>query len=216
MSKLIFALPKGRIAEQAVPMLEKIGIIPEDDFFDKSSRKLKFSTNQPDMDVIRVRSFDVATFVAFGAAHIGIAGSDVIEEFNYSEIYAPLDLNIGVCRLVIACKNEYAAENPLEKRSHIRVATKYPETTKRYFAKQGIQAECIRLSGAMELAPALDLAQYIVDLTETGSTMKANGLSEVSQISAVSSRLIVNRTTFKTASTRVNTLVEAVQKALTA
>ena len=215
MSKLIFALPKGRIALRAVPMLEKIGIIPEGDFFDKESRKLRFSTNQSDIDVIRVRSFDVATFVAFGAAHIGIAGSDVIEEFNYSEIYAPLDLDIGVCRLVIACKNEFANEkNSLEKLSHIRVATKYPESTKRYFARQGIQAECIRLSGAMELAPALDLAKYIVDLTETGSTMKANGLSEIGQISSVSSRLIVNRTTFKTQSQKINELVDGIQKVL--
>jgi ATP phosphoribosyltransferase len=193
----ILALPKGRILEELAPLLNGAGIVPEPDFLNDSSRKLKFATNIKTLDIIRVRAFDVATFVAYGAADFGIVGSDVLEEFEYDELFAPLDLKIGQCRLSVAAPaNAPHAISPGT--SHIRVATKYPNLTARHFAKQGIQAECIKLNGAMEIAPALGLASHIVDLVSTGSTLKANGLTEVETILDISSRLIVNRSALKT------------------
>ena len=197
-TKLILALPKGRILEECQPFLDATGIRPEDAFYDKDSRLLQFKTNLLSLDIIRVRSFDVATFTAFGAAHLGIAGSDVLEEFDYAELYAPVDLKIGKCRLSVAMREgELAKENP-RSWSHIRVATKYPNLTRKYFAARGVQTECIKLSGAMEIAPSLGLARRIVDLVSSGGTLKANGLVEVEKIMDVSSRLIVNRTALKT------------------
>lgn len=194
----VIALPKGRILKEVLPLLEAVGIQPEDDFRNEDSRRLRFGTNRPDLEIIRVRSFDVPTFVAFGAAELGIAGSDVLMEFNYPELYAPVDLGIGRCRLSVAEPVDLAAGDEPQRWSHVRVATKYPEVTKRYFAARGVQAECIKLNGALELAPSLGLSQRIVDLVQTGSTLKANGLVEVERIAEVSSRLIVNRTALKT------------------
>lgn len=195
----ILALPKGRILDEIGPVLTRAGIEPEADFFDEGSRKLKFSCNVPAMEIIRVRAFDVATFVAYGAADMGIVGSDVLEEFEYDEIYTPLDLGVGKCRLSVASfKNDaYRIKNGSPQ---IRVATKYPELTRRHFAAQGLQAECIKLNGAMEIAPTLGLASHIVDLVSTGSTLKANGLVEIDTILNVSSRLIINRSAMKTRS----------------
>jgi ATP phosphoribosyltransferase len=157
------------------------------------------------MRIIRVRAFDVATFVAFGAAQAGIVGSDEIEEFDFSELYAPVDLDIGHCRLSIAAPKGAAA--PDGQASHIRVATKYPNVTKRWFERRGVQAECIKLNGAMELAPGLGLASQIVDLVSTGRTLADNGLVETATIMEVSARLIVNRAALKT-DPRVAALVE--------
>lgn len=196
--KLILALPKGRILEEVQPFLDETGILPEKAFYDKDSRLLQFTTNLPTLDIIRVRSFDVATFTAFGAAHLGVAGSDVLEEFDYSEIYAPVDLKIGTCRLSVAMRTEEAEQDKPRQWSHIRVATKYPNMTRRHFAARGVQTECIKLNGAMEIAPSLGLARRIVDLVSSGGTLKANGLVEVEKIMDVSSRLIVNRTALKT------------------
>ncbi len=196
--KLILALPKGRILEEFQPFLDATGIVPEDAFYDKNSRLLQFKTNLSTLDIIRVRSFDVATFTAFGAAHLGVAGSDVLEEFDYSEIYAPVDLKIGTCRLSVAMRTEEAEQDKPRQWSHIRVATKYPNLTRKHFAARGVQTECIKLNGAMEIAPALGLARRIVDLVSSGGTLKANGLVEVEKIMDVSSRLIVNRTALKT------------------
>ena len=196
--KFILAVPKGRILKEVLPILNKCGIEPEDAFSDPDSRLLQFKTNRDDLDIIRVRAFDVATFTAFGAAHLGIVGSDVIEEFDYSELYAPVDLKIGGCRLSIAMPNELAANDDPTQWSHIRVATKYPNLTRKHFAQRGVQTECIKLNGAMEIAPALGLARRIVDLVSTGSTLKANGLTEVEKILDVSAHLVVNRTAFKT------------------
>ncbi len=195
---LILAVPKGRILDELHPVLARAGIEPEAAFADSSSRQLRFSTNHPGLDIIRVRSFDVATFVAFGAAHLGVCGRDVLMEFNYQDIYAPLDLGIGYCRMAVAEPVETAAEDDLARASHVRVATKYPEVTRRHFARRGIQAECVKLSGAMELAPSLGLCQRIVDLVATGATLKANGLVEVDLIAEITSRLIVNRVALKT------------------
>lgn len=211
--KLILAVPKGRILKELKPLMKKTGLVPNADFFDEDSRALRFGTNDPNLDIIRVRSFDVATFVAYGAAHLGIAGSDVLEEFDYSELYAPVDLNIGHCRLSVARPVQTGKDREPGARSHIRIATKYPKLTRRHFAEQGIQAECIKLNGAMEIAPALDLASYIVDLVSTGGTLKANNLVETGTILNVSSRLVVNRTALKTEPESVGAWVERFRKA---
>lgn len=195
---LVIALPKGRILEEVRPLLRAAGIAPEAAFDDPDSRALSFATNLAEVTIIRVRSFDVATFVAFGAAHLGVAGNDVLTEFDYPEIYAPLDLGIGRCRMVVAEPAELAPGDDPSRWSHVRVATKYPETTRRHFAARGVHAECIKLNGAMELAPRLGLCRRIVDLVSTGTTLKANGLVEVEHIAHVSSRLLVNRAALKT------------------
>jgi len=183
--------------------------VPEDAFFDKKSRALSFATSRPDMKIIRVRAFDVATFVAHGAAQLGIVGSDVIEEFDYADLYAPVDLGIGHCRLSVA-EPVAAADGAVPPReSHARVATKYPNLTRRHFERMGVQAECVKLNGAMELAPSLGLASRIVDLVSTGRTLKDNGLVETSVIMPISARLIVNRAALKTDSARISTLIDA-------
>jgi ATP phosphoribosyltransferase len=195
---LVLALPKGRILKEAVPLLSRAGIEPEADFHNEKSRKLQFDTNVPGLGIIRVRSFDVATFVAFGAAQLGIAGSDVLMEFDYPENYSPIDLGIGTCRIMVAEPADMVADDDPARWSHVSVATKYPEITRKHFAARGVQAECIKLSGAMELAPALGLAHRIVDLVDSGRTLAANGLVEVEHIADVSSRLVVNRAALKT------------------
>jgi len=152
---------------------------------------------------VRVRPFDVATFVAFGAAAIGVVGSDVLMEFDYPELYAPLDLRIGVCRLSIAAPRENGASEDPTRWSHVRIASKYPNIARRHFAARGVQADVIELSGAMELAPSLGLSRLILDLVQTGSTLRANGLVEIEHVADVSSRLIVNRTALKTRPERI-------------
>jgi ATP phosphoribosyltransferase len=194
----VLALPKGRILKEAMPLLKHAGIEPEADFSNADSRALRFKTNVPEIEIIRVRSFDVATFVAFGAAQLGIAGNDVLLEFDYPEIYAPVDLAIGKCRLSVAEPAEMSEKDDPARWSHIRVATKYPNVTQRHFASRGVQAECIKLQGAMELAPTLGLCGRIVDLVSSGATLKANNLVEVETIATVTSRLIVNRAAMKT------------------
>ena len=203
---LTFAVPKGRILDEALPVMARAGVVPEAEFHDKSSRALSFACEDPDTRIVRVRAFDVATFVAFGAAQAGIVGSDVIEEFDYSELYAPVDLGIGHCRLSVAEPKDASAYAP-GNASHLRIATKYPNLTGRWFERQGIQAECVKLNGAMELAPSLGLSMRIVDLVSTGKTLAGNGLVETDVIMPVSARLIVNRAALKT-DPRVAALVE--------
>ncbi len=205
---LVLALPKGRILDDLRPLLEGAGISPEPAFDDPKSRLLKFDTNVPNLSIIRVRSFDVATFVAFGAAHLGVAGNDVLMEFDYPELYAPVDLNIGYCRIAVAEPSELSAGDDPSRWSHIRVATKYPNITRRHFARRGVQAECIKLNGAMELAPGMGLCRRIVDLVSTGRTLKENGLVEVETIAEITSRLIVNRAALKTRSEEVGGWVD--------
>ncbi len=195
---LVLAVPKGRILKELRPLLDGVGIEPEAAFDDPESRQLEFATNLPELKIVRVRSFDVATFVAFGAAHLGVAGNDVLMEFDYPEIYAPVDLNIGHCRLSVAEPESLSETDDPGRWSHIRIATKYPNVTRRHFARRGVQAECIKLNGAMELAPNMGLCRRIVDLVSTGGTLKANGLVEIETIARVTSRLIVNRTALKT------------------
>ena len=210
---IIIAIPKGRILEEALPLLARAGIVPEPAFADEDSRALRFATNREDISIIRVRAFDVATFVAHGAAQIGIVGSDVLLEFDYSELYAPVDLNIGHCRLSVAEPVAMAGDEPREW-SHVRVATKYPNLTRKHFEARGVQAECVKLNGAMEIAPVLGLADRIVDLVSSGRTLKDNGLAEIEVITQVSARLIVNRAAFKTRAAVIGPLVEAFRSAV--
>lgn len=212
-TELVFAIPKGRILEEALPLLARAGIKPEPAFADESSRALQFATNVPGLSLIRVRAFDVATFVAHGAADLGIAGNDVLMEFAYSEIYAPVDLGIGRCRLSVAEPAEMAAGDDPRSWSHVRVATKYPNLTSQHFAARGVQAECVKLNGAMELAPKLGLTQRIVDLVSSGRTLKENGLVEVEKIAEVTSRLIVNRAAFKTKAAAIAPWIERFREA---
>ncbi len=211
---IILAIPKGRILTETLPLLAAVGIVPEPAFSDGESRALRFATNRADIGLIRVRAFDVATFVAHGAAQIGIVGSDVLDEFDYSELYAPVDLNIGHCRLSVAEPAAMAAQDDPREWSHVRVATKYPNLTARHFARRGVQAECVKLNGAMEIAPVLGLADRIVDLVSSGQTLKQNGLVEVEIIHQVSARLIVNRAAFKTRADTVVPLVDAFRHAV--
>ncbi len=210
---VILAVPKGRILSEALPLLARAGIRPEPAFADENSRALRFKTDRPDIELIRVRAFDVATFVAHGAAQLGIVGSDVLMEFDYSELYAPVDLRIGHCRISVAEPRDLAAHDDPREWSHVRVATKYPAITRRHFEARGVQAECVRLNGAMEIAPVLGLADRIVDLVSSGRTLVENGLVEVETIAEVSARLIVNRAAFKTRADTLGPLVAAVRAA---
>lgn len=200
------AIPKGRIFEDIKPLFDKIKIIPEKDFFDSSSRKLVFKTNRENLDLVQVRSFDVATFVQYGAADIGICGFDVLEEFSSKEIFSLLDLGIGKCRLSIAAKNSLQLN--IENQSHVRIATKYVNIAQKYFSNLGIQVEAIKLNGSIEIAPQLGLCDFIMDLVSSGKTLVENDMIELRKIMDVTSHLIVNRTSFKTANKEINQLIE--------
>ena len=211
MSKIIIAIPRGRIIKELKVILMKTSFAPESEMFDDKSRKLTFLSKNKNINFIKVRAFDACTFVAFGAAQIGIAGEDVIKEFDYSELYAPLELNIGHCRLsVAALKTLLKKENP-ETWSNIRVATKYPNISKEYFAKKGVQVEAIKLNGSMELAPSLNMCRRIVDLVSTGATLKANGLREIDEIMKVQSKLIINRSAFKTNNRKIQNIIDEIK-----
>jgi ATP phosphoribosyltransferase len=211
---LVLAVPKGRILREVAPLLAAAGIDPAPDCLDEDSRRLRFETADPMLDVVRVRPFDVATFVAFGAAQIGICGADVLMEFDYPEIYAPLDLGIGGCRISVAEPADGAGDDDPARWSQVRVATKYPNVARRHFAARGIQADIVHLNGAMELAPGLGLSRLIVDLVQTGSTLRANGLIETDVIAQVTSRLIVNRTALKTQPEAISAWVERFRSTL--
>ena len=196
MKKIIFAVPKGRILDDLLPLMKEIGIVPEEEFFNTSSRKLIFKTSLPNFEIIRVRAFDVATFVAFGAAQIGVAGDDVLKEFNYEEIYSILDLDIGKCKLSLA-KQKNNLDFEEKKLGNITVATKYKNTVINYFASKGVRAECIKLNGAIELAPKLGICDYIVDLVSTGRTLHENDLVEQEVLMNITAKLIINKIAFK-------------------
>ena len=210
MSKIIIAIPRGRIIKELKAILMKTTFAPEAEMFDDKSRKLTFLSKNKNVNFIKVRAFDACTFVAFGAAQIGIAGEDVIKEFDYSEIYAPVDLNIGHCRLSVAALKTLLKKEDPQTWSNIRVATKYPNISKEYFANKGIQVEAIKLNGSMELAPSLNMCRRIVDLVSTGATLKANGLREIDEIMKVQSKLIVNRSAFKTNNKKIQAIMEEI------
>ena len=214
--KIIIAIPKGRILKELTPILTKVNIKPEKDFFNLNSRKIMFSSNNKLVDFIKVRSFDVVNFVAYGGAHLGIVGLDVIEEFSHEEIYAPVNLGIGVCRLSVAEPFKMALKDDPKTWSHLKIATKYPKITKKHFALRGVQAECLKLNGALEIAPKLDLSSRIVDLVSTGKTLKENGLIEVEKIMDITSFLIVNRNMAKTYPNKIKKIIANFRKAVNA
>ena len=207
-SKIILAVPKGRIAKEIISLLSSLNLDPEKDFFeDEKNRKLLFKTKTKNFFLTKVRNFDVPTIVAFGGADLGIVGSDILMEVDYEELYTPLDLNIGNCSLVLAKQKE--KENVFESSSsRIKIATKYPLATQRFFEEKGTQIECIKLNGAIEIAPKLGIAEMIVDLVSTGKTLKENNLEIVEKIADISSKLIVNRVSLKTQSDDLNTIVK--------
>ena len=211
MSKIIIAIPRGRIIKELKAILMKTSFAPEAEMFDDKSRKLTFLSKNKNVNFIKVRAFDACTFVAFGAAQIGIAGEDVIKEFNYSELYAPLELNIGHCRLSVAALKTLLKKEDPETWSNIRVATKYPNISREYFAKKGVQVEAIKLNGSMELAPSLNMCRRIVDLVSTGATLKANGLREIDEIMKVQSKLIINRSAFKTNNKKIKNIIDEIK-----
>jgi ATP phosphoribosyltransferase len=213
---LVLALPKGRILEECAPLLARAGIRPAPDYADEASRRLRFPTDDPGLDVVRVRPFDVATFVAFGVAALGICGADVLMEFDYPEIYAPLDLGIGRCRMVVAEPADGAGSEDLRRLSRVRVGTKYPNVARRHFAARGIHADVVTLNGSVELAPGLGIAGRIVDLVQTGATLAANGLMVTEVIAPVTSRLIVNRGALKTGDDALFSLIARFRAALEA
>ena len=212
MNKLTIAIPKGRILKELVPIFEKANIKFESDFYNPSSRKLLFGTNIKGVSIIKVRSFDVATFVAFGAAQIGIAGNDVINEFGYEEIYNILDLKIGKCRLSVAKKKNI--KKTFEKHGHMVVATKYKNTVTNYFANKGIRAECIKLNGAVELAPKLGICSTIVDLVSSGKTLKENNLEEHEVLMQITSKLIINKIAFKVMNDDISKILNKIKKVI--
>ena len=212
MSKIIIAVPRGRITKDCRSILSKTSFAPDPLLFDKDTRKLKFKSKNKNIEYIKVRSFDACTFVAFGAAHIGIAGEDVIKEFNFSEVYAPLNLNLGHCKISIAALKSLLSKEDPDTWSNIRVATKYPNITKNFFAEKGVQVEIIKLSGSMELAPTLNMCRRIVDLVSTGKTLKENGLVEVEKIMDIQSKLIINRSAYKTDMNRIKKVINEFEK----
>ena len=213
-TKIIIAVPRGRIIEDCKTILNKTSFSPDPLLFDDKCRKLTFSSSDSEINFIKVRAFDVCTFVAFGAAQIGIAGDDVVQEFDYSEVYAPLDLNIGHCRLSVAAPKTFLKEEEPSTWSNIRIATKYPNLAKNFYAEKGVQVEAIKLNGSLELAPSLSMCRRIVDLVSTGKTLEENGLEEVEKILDVQSKLIINRSAYKTKTKKIESIIESIKKAI--
>jgi ATP phosphoribosyltransferase len=204
---LTIAVSKGRIYDDALPLLEEAGIVPIDN--PKTSRKLILRTTKDDVQLVIIRATDVPTFVEYGAADMGIAGKDVLLEHGAESLYEPLDLGIAKCRLMTA-----TPVNAPEITGRIRVATKYVKTAQRYFADIGVQAEIIKLYGAMELAPLVGLADCIVDVVDTGNTLKANGLEPRELITHISSRLVVNKASMKMKHQVIQALLDQFEKTL--
>jgi ATP phosphoribosyltransferase len=203
---LTIALSKGRILEETLPLLERAGIVPGED--PARTRKLIIGTSRPDVSIVVVRATDVPTYVQHGAAAVGVAGKDVLMEHGGSGLYEPLDLGIARCRLMLAGRPDHAPGT-----DRLRIATKFVNITQRHFAAQGRQVEVIKLYGSMELAPLVGLADYIVDLVDTGNTLKANGLAPLELIAHISSRLVVNKAAMKMQHARIQQLIEALRPA---
>jgi ATP phosphoribosyltransferase len=204
---LTIALPKGRVSHESLPLLAAAGIVPKED--PQTSRKLLVDTIDTSLKLIIVRATDVPTYVQYGAAEVGIIGKDVLMEHGGDGIYEPLDLGIGRCRMMVAGK-----EGAVPVEGRLRVATKYVNCTRRYYAEQGKQVEIIKLYGSMELAPLVGLADCIVDLVDTGNTLRANGLMPLEHVTDISSRLIVNKAAMKMKHARVKHLIELFRAAL--
>jgi ATP phosphoribosyltransferase len=208
-ASLTIALSKGRIFKETLPLLAAAGIVPIDD--PETSRKLILDTNQPDVKLVIIRATDVPTYVQYGAADLGVAGKDVLLEHGGEGLYEPLDLHIARCRLMVAGDPHQQLRS-----SRPRIATKYVNTTRRWFADQGRQVEVIKLYGSMELAPLVGLADYIVDVVDTGNTLKANGLAPLEHIADISSRLIINKAAMKMKHARIKAIMERMAAAVSA
>jgi len=205
--KITIALSKGRIFKETLPLLAAAGIEPQDD--PESSRKLILDTNRDEVKLVIIRATDVPTYVQFGAADIGVAGKDVLMEHGGEGLYEPLDLNIARCKLMVAGRKAREHDG-----ARLRIATKYVNSTRRYFAEQGKQVEVIKLYGSMELAPIVGLADYIVDVVDTGNTLRANGLEPLEHIADISSRLIVNRASLKMKHATIQQFIDSMQAAV--
>jgi ATP phosphoribosyltransferase len=206
-SELTIALAKGRILDETLPLLARAGIKPTDDL--SSSRKLVFATNHDNIKLVLIRSADVPTYVQYGAADLGVAGKDVLAEHGGEGLYERVDLKIASCKMMTAG----FAGKPLP-RTRLKVATKYPRITRQFFLEQGRQVELIKLYGSMELAPVVGLADIIVDLVDSGNTLRANGLIPLEHIMDISSRLIVNRASLKMKNQPIKDLVEIIESAV--
>ncbi|MDX1572933.1 MAG: ATP phosphoribosyltransferase [Methylophaga sp.] len=204
---LTLALSKGRIFEETLPLLQAAGIEPLDD--PETSRKLILATNQPDVRLIIVRASDVPTYVEYGGADLGVAGKDVLMEHPDAELYEPVDLQIACCKLMTAGRK--GASLPA---GRLKVATKFVESTRRFYAAQGQQVDIIKLYGSMELAPLVGLADRIVDVVDTGNTLRANGLEPLEHIADISSRLVVNKASMKTKHQRIQQFIEHIRAAV--
>ncbi|NBT34142.1 MAG: ATP phosphoribosyltransferase [Betaproteobacteria bacterium] len=204
---MTLALSKGRIFDETLPLLAAMGISPTSN--PETSRKLILPTSRSDLQLLIVRASDVPTYVQYGAADLGVAGSDILVEHGGDGLYQPVDLGIGRCRMSLAAADSLDVPAMIRRGARLRVATKYIRTTRRFFADRGIHADLIKLYGSMELAPLVGLADVIVDLVSTGATLKANGLREVEVIAEVSSRLIVNQAALKLRYPEINPLVQA-------
>ncbi|MCA2998407.1 MAG: ATP phosphoribosyltransferase [Rhodocyclaceae bacterium] len=211
---ITIALSKGRIFEDTLPLLAAAGLTPSED--PENSRKLIIGTNRVDVRVVIVRASDVPTYVQYGAADLGVAGKDVLLESNTQGIYQPLDLKIGKCRMMVAAQNGFDYAAAVKHGARLNVATKYVETAREHFAKKGMHVNLIKLYGSMELAPLTGLAEAIVDLVSTGSTLKANNLIAVEEIMPISSRLIVNRAALKLKHNEIQPLIDAFAAAVDA
>lgn len=204
---ITIALAKGRILEETIPLLECLDIRPQEDY--KTTRKLVLNTNHDNIRLIIIRATDVPTYVEHGAADLGISGKDTLLEYNSDGLYEPLDLNISKCKLMLA-----GLPDKREVAGRPRVATKYVNITRDYFAEQGKQVELIKLYGSMELGPVLGLSDWIVDLVDTGNTLKANGLIPFETIMEISSRLIVNKAAMKMKNKRIQEMIDTLAKAV--
>jgi len=211
MTGIGIALSKGRILEETGPLLARVGLVPRED--PERSRKLVIPTARRDVNLVIVRASDTPTYVAHGAADLGIAGKDVLAEHGGEGLYQPLDLGIARCRMMVAVRKGFDYTGAVQQGARLRVATKYLKTTREFFAAKGVHVDLIRLYGSMELAPILGLADAIVDLVSTGKTLKANKLEAVEEIMPVSARLIVNQAALKTRRALLQPLIEAFARA---
>ena len=211
---ITLALSKGRIFEETRPLLEATGIVPLED--PEASRKLIIATSRPDVRVIVVRASDVPTYVQYGAADMGVAGRDLLLEHGGEGLYQPLDLGIARCRLMVAVRDDFDYPAAVRRGARLRVATKYVRTAREHFAAKGMHVDLIKLYGSMELAPLVGLADAIVDLVDTGNTLRANHLVAVEEIMAISSRLIVNPASLMLKRDAVQPVIDAFERAVRA